>query len=142
MDRRSICSGHVGAGRFHVTPVPRTSEPGSCTSVALLHYAALPSLTKISHGCLFQDLSSSCIRGVAFQEVMERKIALCVGNWNSDSTLFSWTYVKRYFLRVSWKLLLKVFQPHVPRLRRGHALCVGLFRKVSCFNICRHTGQS
>eukprot|EP00884_Botryococcus_braunii_P009894 jgi/Botrbrau1/18906/Bobra.177_2s0063.1 len=30
---------------------------------------------------------------------MERKIALCVGNWNSDSTLFCWTYAKRYFLR-------------------------------------------
>lgn len=31
---------------------------------------------------------------------MQRKLAFCVGSWSAESTLFSWTYAKRYFLRV------------------------------------------
>ncbi|KAK9850120.1 hypothetical protein WJX84_010163 [Apatococcus fuscideae] len=30
---------------------------------------------------------------------MERKIAFCVSSWAADSTLYSWTYTKQYFLR-------------------------------------------
>lgn len=31
---------------------------------------------------------------------VERKIALCVSSWSADSTLYAWTFVKNYFLRV------------------------------------------
>ena len=43
----------------------------------------------------------------------ERKIALCVSSWAADSTLYAWTFVKNYFLRVCCPLARRI-AAHIP----------------------------
>ena len=37
--------------------------------------------------------------GIHFLSMIERRIALCVGQWSSESVLYAWTYLRHCILR-------------------------------------------